>query len=407
MSATVAKGKVPTPSSLPYKALSVSLGLVDDAYGLLGYLFLRRRWFRGGIGNMDNFEKLQKDVFESNISVDVDLCVETEIRERAASGTEQESTFDTDIIKTNETSRDEPAAFKFVLSNKKGFENRVFNSPLADYLPPAAHRGHCRLVYPQTTDEQGLKGVVVHLTMTGDQGYSFRQNMLAKPLAKKGYLSIILIVPCYGKRRPDDQDSFYFSTVEDLAVVGVACIVEGAGLCKWAAKQWPGVPICVTGISWGASMCSGAALLYDGPVAVCPCLGDTSPRALSTGILKHQVDMGPTEETANNTHKALESVNMWGLAAERRKRKKQEPLTLVSVSALNDSIVPPSHSAELHECMTTCASKSEQIWRAGGHASCIAMSKYMFVDPIIRSMDLLSEVQAMSGIDPNSTVDVS
>lgn len=140
MSATVAKGKVPTPSSLPYKALSVSLGLVDDAYGLLGYLFLRRRWFRGGIGNMDNFEKLQKDVFESNISVDVDLCVETEIRERAASGTEQESTFDTDIIKTNETSRDEPAAFKFVLSNKKGFENRVFNSPLADYLPPAAHR---------------------------------------------------------------------------------------------------------------------------------------------------------------------------------------------------------------------------------------------------------------------------
>lgn len=154
-------------------------------------------------------------------------------------------------------------------------------------------------------------------------------------------------------------------------------------------------------------MCSGAALLYDGPVAVCPCLGDTSPRALSTGILKHQVDMGPTEETANNTHKALESVNMWGLAAERRKRKKQEPLTLVSVSALNDSIVPPSHSAELHECMTTCASKSEQIWRAGGHASCIAMSKYMFVDPIIRSMDLLSEVQAMSGIDSNSTVDVS
>jgi hypothetical protein len=156
-------------------------------------------------------------------------------------------------------------------------------------------------------------GLVLHFSATGDQGTSFRRKLMADPLAKAGYASLLLIIPTYGKRRPAAQTLHYVDNVSDYLLSGLACSVEGAEgapcashppvcvpdlilrfvsrpavpigakLVEYAKRTYPGLPVCyrrcglpsngppsltaralqvgITGISFGGAMACGTAAL--------------------------------------------------------------------------------------------------------------------------------------------------
>ena len=124
----------------------------------------------------------------------------------------------------------------------------------------------------------GIRAVCVMLPATGDQGFSQRMWLAARPLAAAGVLVVLPVAPLYGKRKPANQDRWYVREVHLMFKQAISIAVEAAALLHWAREQHGStVPLAVTGISWGGAMAALAAQLYNGPLAVIPYMGCMSP----------------------------------------------------------------------------------------------------------------------------------
>ena len=113
--------------------------------------------------------------------------------------------------------------------------------------------------------------VCVLFAATGDQGFTWRREVVALPLAKKGIGSLILQSPFYGRRRPDYQKSFYVSDVKDLWIMAAATIAEGLCLLNWLEEEGFG-SLGVSGVSYGGYIAGVVAAHFKKPIAVIPCL---------------------------------------------------------------------------------------------------------------------------------------
>lgn len=48
-------------------------------------------------------------------------------------------------------------------------------------------------------------------------------------------------------------------------------MIECAALVSWVRKEYPGIPVGLTGISYGGGMVSCSASMTEGPLVIVPC----------------------------------------------------------------------------------------------------------------------------------------
>jgi hypothetical protein len=245
---------------------------------------------------------------------------------------------------------------------KKGCDQRCdlscgsFTSPAAFFLPEKVHRAHFQLMKPSTP----MKGLVIHLPMTGDEWFERRKTLMANDLLEKGYASLILMAPFYGRRRAPNQSKHFIRSVELYLKAAAATMIEAAALVRWSRSAFPSVPVCVAGLSYGGAMASCAACLSHDPLSIVSGVGSESPRALVTGLLSRQISWpaltadrpGRTREAVADELLAVLSARSVGslvAALARRPAALRGGLRRAAcVSASHDAFVRPDDAAALH-----------------------------------------------------------
>lgn len=76
---------------------------------------------------------------------------------------------------------------------------------------------------------------------------------------------------------PPGQSKWFIRDVQGLAVQAPALALEGACLLHWARLEYPGVPLAITGVSYGGAMAALASKMYARDVAVVPFMGCNGP----------------------------------------------------------------------------------------------------------------------------------
>lgn len=181
------------------EAASKLLASVDTAAGVFFSYFegADRKFFQDGIGG-DSRYAIQERVEKVGVDDFDDISME--------------------IYKTDDSYAD------FTLTRGK------FKSPAHEYLTEECNKtGYVEVIEPKGVKE--VKGVLVMFPMTGDQGFFIRRQLLSGPLAKKGYASVVLMAPFYGKRVPAKQTAHYNRTVSWPSETVKVFICEVSLLC--------------------------------------------------------------------------------------------------------------------------------------------------------------------------------
>eukprot|EP00049_Salpingoeca_infusionum_P004153 m.75221 g.75221 ORF g.75221 m.75221 type:complete len:399 (-) comp12440_c0_seq1:4039-5235(-) len=306
----------------------------------------------------------------------------------------------------------------------------VFASPIADVLPEESKEGRALFVVPKsvrvpgvtptethaTADEQYLgpannlpKGVVIHMAATGDQWYKMRQNSLANSLAQQGYVSILLMIPYYGKRKPADQKSFFVTTAADYLLCAYGCTVEGVKLLKWVRNAFDSkVPVCVTGLSYGGAMAAMCACYDKQDLALCPCLGSPGPSTLVYGGLSSCVDYKALAEERVLTSRMKARDELLAIydpqsiaivmkdanTLAQHGGPRQGVLATVAINAASDHIIPHDMSVEFQELLQRWSTKIECAFVPGGHVSTMKNATQLVIPAIIKAFDLLEAAKA-------------
>lgn len=227
--------------------------------------------------------------------------------------------------------------------------NGKFVTPLYDVLPDLipeeCRTAYFQLVLPSDSKEKNrkknpgrsaifkdlnLKPVCIHMAGTGDHGYSWRRELLAKPLLENNISSLLLENPFYGLRKPKDQTGSGLLHVKDLFIMGSCLILEAQVLLNWLTKQGYG-PLGLTGISMGGHMASLAATNWLKPIALVPCMSWTSSsvvwtdgvlsKAIPWRVLENQYARNPAYEKEINEILKQNTVNSYELGREYVKGK--------------------------------------------------------------------------------------
>lgn len=98
-------------------------------------------------------------------------------------------------------------------------EYAEFQSPCAEILPFESKKGYFQLIRPANKSMKDLKGIVIHAAATGDETYRLRRMLVADPLLQHDIASILLMIPCYGERKPFGQPRHFVTTVSDYSSV--------------------------------------------------------------------------------------------------------------------------------------------------------------------------------------------
>lgn len=161
-----------------------------------------------------------------------------------------------------------------------------FTSPIHDFLPNEGKEGLVQICEPFGE----IWGVVIVLPFQGDESFSFRRRNFGIPLAREGIATVILEIPFYAKRRRPGQVKYFHQTLSDFSIGSIGCAVESAHLARFMKKRYgEKVKIGFSGFSYGASMSSFAAAMYNGggvrdPFALISIVGVPSPRFILKGM---------------------------------------------------------------------------------------------------------------------------
>jgi len=275
----------------------------------------------------------------------------------------------------------------------------TFRSPEA-LLPEEARTVHFEFVAPEAcmrrmTGVPGANGAVVEpagvavlLPATGEQILGPRLHV-ARQLARDEELcSIVLVAPFYGARRPAEQSLHYIARVDHFLLQSVAILQEAALLSLWALETFTRAPVCVSGFSWGAAMCSGSALLASQwrpkdahRIGCSPYVGSASPAVIVSGMLNGDIcydalvdkDKGETAEACRQRLLSLLlETHLEKFAACVCADSSGPRLGCIeAVSCRDDHFVPAEWARELFTLLEGCcrASRARQEWIAGGHVT--------------------------------------
>ncbi|CAE7524228.1 Abhd18 [Symbiodinium natans] len=343
-----------------WSGFSWALGALDNAYTLTHLRPQRPRFFADGWGDLEAAEAAQSELFQRTPGAPPSLRW-AEARGNVCGAT--------------------------------------FRSPQAGRLPEEAQDAHFLFVSPQEegkakirpweatrdpSDVERPSAIVVLLPATGEETADARAA-LAQELAKTSMCSLILTAPLYGDRKPKNQQMHYIRSVGMYLEQSTAIVEEAALAVRWCVHAWPGVPICVSGYSWGGAMTCLTAILASrwepsAQVLAVPYAGSATPAVLVDGLLQDDIqwsslaDGEPFQETRDRllqvllkTHlsKIIESVEGQEDAGTQGKIA-----GLHAVSFENDAFVKPEYGEELFALTSRCCKPSarrELAWQPGGH----------------------------------------
>jgi hypothetical protein len=239
------------------------------------------------------------------------------------------------------------------------------------------------------------------------------------------------MAPGYGKRRPAGQRGHFIDTVSLVMRNSCAIMIEAAALATRVRKDL-GVPVVLSGMSWGGAMAAGASLFVDGPIGVVPSVGCPSAQVFATGIIQIEVDWialavedgSQSEDDAKGKLKDFlgsrslvhwpENAELMNAAAERNKKGLR---ICYSITAQDDAFVPLQDGLDLHRSMKVLFSagvdppppagsddagrdgerstgrQRERVQHCivgGGHASTILGAPFILVPEIVRIVDALT-----------------
>ncbi|GMH35885.1 hypothetical protein BSKO_03753 [Bryopsis sp. KO-2023] len=356
---------------------SFLLGLLDILYNALNKIKwdARNRFFNKGFGDLDNADRSLSAVLkharkESSLEP-VALDWTSKITEQQEKGLKLGAAVVDDV---------------------------EFDSPLAEFLPLESKRGYVQFVRPANVPLSSLKGIVIHIAATNDNTFAARRRWVADPLLRKGIASMLLMNATYGPRQPKDQWRSYPNTVSEYLVSLLANMVEAAGLVGAVRKEFPDIPVGLTGISLGGSVASWATCICDGPLAVSPCVGADSPVALLSGILSKDVAwdvlLKETEMSKAAAHKKLSDLfARWGMISQCIKNGvvREGDRVVAYAGAVDDHYVRKHENETAFENLKVIVGEGnvERKWIAGGHVWAIGLSRWFFVPMVLRSFELL------------------
>jgi len=213
-------------------------------------------------------------------------------------------------------------------------------------------------------------------------------------LVQHGIGSLIMTVPYYGARRARGQSSSKLLTVADYQLQNLAVIFEGVALLRYLHSNYPWVPLCVTGISWGGAMAACIGVTSRMPLACVPCLGSTSPAVMVNGIINWQLDwpklMEENAQTLEEAKSALEA-EFRGITLSTLVETAPPPevriCSMVQVSARDDYFVLPSEGEDLYQSLSRACRMHSIRWVDGGHVSSFVRADSEFISAILAAFD--------------------
>eukprot|EP00045_Choanoeca_perplexa_P007078 m.62209 g.62209 ORF g.62209 m.62209 type:complete len:383 (-) comp13922_c0_seq2:42-1190(-) len=337
----------------------------------------KRRFFNKGFGDLKVLQE-----------------VEDRARQHGADGFDDIETIEWEEAKVNKGLR---------------MQRGTFTSPLADCFHGANKIGHVvhvshsdyRLPSEAEDNRPLIKGMMVHLAATGDMGTGFRTKLMAGPMAKQGFASLLLIIPFYGKRKPEDQVAHYVDNVSDYLLSSIGCYLEAPKLLKWHRTLYPGVPLGVTGMSFGGAMASITATLMDmDDLVLVSGVGSASPRVLLSGVLKHDINAQALAQDASLSPEAaldklreiLEAIDLQHElnTSPRPLRPASKVLVTRCISARHDGYVIPSEGQLLFDVNASQSTDASMHWVLGGHGTAIFGAEKHFVPWVVEGFETLN-----------------
>jgi hypothetical protein len=140
---------------------------------------------------------------------------------------------------------------------------------------------------PFDTIERGDMPLCVYLAATTDQLY-FARRFFSAPLVRRGILSLVLMSPFYGKRKPASQYEYVIETISDQLVMNMVTVDETRALLDWfrcRGFKYLGV----SGYSLGGFGSAYTGALSEYPIAVIPCAMGAEPGTVYLDTIFHQV----------------------------------------------------------------------------------------------------------------------
>ena len=266
----------------------------------------------------------------------------------------------------------------------------TFLSPASEFImDETVAKAEVEILEP-VIDE--LAGVVILLPMTGDEGYGYRRKNLAQPLAEAGFVSISLIIPFYGKRRPLGAKSCYARTFHEFSLTYWSAFLEAGKLVKWAKQAYPGVNVGISGLSQGGIMTvNGSTYTLSDVVLVPAVAGLRLYDALREGVLsatisKKSIKTKQDVEELDNLMK-METCERYILAMKERGVPQDRKVTIRLVTARNDRFISNSSSKNLANVLEDYATQFAHVRVNGGHATTIKDAKALVVPEIIRAFE--------------------
>jgi dienelactone hydrolase len=259
-----------------------------------------------------------------------------------------------------------------------------FESP-EDRLPTCGRRARIQALLP--TGE--LRGIVLQLAASGDQGFRMRLRFAA-PLLARGIGSLVLENAYYGGRKPENQVAHAVRSVSDLYLMAAATFQEGRALLRWLRTEWPDVDLGVTGFSMGGQMAAMVGASMEFPVAVVPVAPSCSPDSvLREGVLRHTpfwlrlCGEGETEEAAREAFlQRLSRFSVTSLPAP------VFPAAAIVVGTAEDGVVPPSDMRRIAEYWG-----AELRWLPAGHVSAVLRHQGEMREALVDAFDRLEAAQ--------------
>jgi hypothetical protein len=237
-----------------------------------------------------------------------------------------------------------------------------FESP-EKRLPRCARTARIQVLLPRGP----LRGAVLHLAASGDQGFAMRLRFAA-PLLARGLGAIVLENALYGARKPERQARHVIRSVAELQLMGSATFQEGRALLRWAHEVLGAPRVGVTGFSMGGQMAAMVGASMPTPVAVVPVAATCSPDSvLRDGVLRHIADFAALAASGQSadearlalcTHLAQFSVTALPPPVL--------PEAAIVVGTAADGVVPPTEMRRIAEHWGC-----ELRWLPAGHVTAV------------------------------------
>ena len=354
-------------------------GSLDRAYYLMRFAKNRPRFFSDGWGDVEEQKKIQANLIERLSTPE--CCKES--RKLAS-------------LRWDDHPR--------VGTSGAVICRAIFESPQSDALPEASKMARFYFVSPANSVQpwkslsssaspsssdggDSPKGIVLLLPSTGEQGSEGRLQLAERLAEENGFCSLVLTAPLYGARKPAEQQMHYARTVALYLLQSSTIIEEAALLLCWCADRWPGVPLCVSGFSWGGAMTCVSAILASqwargAEVLAVPYAGSATPAVIVDGLLQDDVDWPalaakdgnePFESTRARLLKLLLQTHLSEIVkpiCDGNAKGRPQLAGLRAVSFENDYFVVRAYGEELFDIASSCCAPGAAktlVWKGGGH----------------------------------------